>query len=64
MNNSAMEDVEGRFGRPEVMTASSNLMQKVIHEIFNLKNWFLCKDNRCLGFVNYVFFFHCICLDN
>jgi hypothetical protein len=38
MNNSAMEDVEGRFGRPEVMMASSNLMQKVSREIFNFKN--------------------------
>ena len=31
MTTVAMEDVEGKFGRPEVMMASSNLMQKVTH---------------------------------
>jgi hypothetical protein len=42
MNNAAMEDVEGRFGRPEVMMASSNLMQKVRHAKLNFKNCFRC----------------------
>ncbi len=37
MNNAAMEDVEGRFGRPEIMMASSNLMQKVRREKYSLK---------------------------
>jgi hypothetical protein len=33
----AMEDVEGRFGRPEIMMASSNLMQKVLVPLYTYR---------------------------